>query len=340
MSSENVSSTIAKFAADVRRALAHLSADQIAELTGDLEANITASVADGSPIPEVEEYVNELLSAAGLAVPHSAAVSKYVDVVAIVRSATRGLSPMWWLVRAIATTAVLGSLTSTRPAFGAGFNGIRVADRGYLGLLVFVIALVASVWSGRQEKRWPWPLRVAPAVAVVFVFLGQIGGELKFASAVYNASSVSCAGLGFDSMGRRDFPTEPFPELAGLSLFDADKKVTEWGGGLAWLNLVRGGEVAMSPRAAIVDVGEPFISFSGGGCPSVSVEVVVAESPVTTAPPVAVTTRTSEPMATSSTTVPSSTTYPGFAVESSTTTSIYATDTTAISASATTSPEG
>lgn len=332
MSSENVSSTIAKFAADVRRALGHLSADQIAELTGDLEANITASVADGASIPEVDAYVNELLSAAGLAVPHAVAGSTYVDIVAIIRSATRGLAPMWWLIRAIATTAVLGSLTSTSPAFGPGINGIRVADRGYLGLLTFVIALVASVWGGRQEKRWPWPLRVAPAVAVVFVFLGQIGGELKFASAAHNASSVSCAGLGFDSMGRRDFPTEPFPELAGLSLFDADKKLTEWGRGLVVMNVVTGNEVAMSPRAAIVDVSDPFISFFSGGCPAVSVEVRVAESTPTTVIPIEVTTTTSTPKTTTSTTTSSQTTYPGFAAEGSATTSI--------SASATTSPEG
>jgi hypothetical protein len=339
MSSENVSHSIAKFAADVRRALGHLSADQIAELTGDLEANITASVADGAPIPNVDSYVNELLSAAGLSAPQAASEARFADVVALVRSATHGLAPMWWFVRAIAATAVLGSLTSTSPAFGAGITGIRVADRGYLGLATLVIALVASVWGGRQEKRWPWPLRVAPAVAVVLVFLGQIGGELKFAAAIYNSKSVSCAGLGFDSMGRRDFPTEPFPDLAGLSLFDADKKVTEWGRGFAMIGVVTGGELAMSPRAVIVDASDPFISFFSGGCPTVSVEVRIKESAPSTVLP-AETTTTSTPTTTTSSTTPSQTTYPGFVGESSTTTSTFATDTTVISTSATTSPEG
>jgi hypothetical protein len=305
MSSENVSPSIAKFAADVRRALAHLSADQIAELTGDLEANITASVADGAPIPNVDSYVNELLSAAGLEIPRTKSASKYADMIAIVRIATRGLAPMWWFIRAIAVTIIAGSFTSTMPAFGAGYSGIRVADRGDLGLVVFVGSVLASIWIGRRERRWPSLLSVVPAVIVVVLAMLQVGDEMRYAALVESGSSSQCAGLGFDSYGRRGFPASAFPDILGLSLFDADRKISDWGKGLATMSLEAGGEFAMSPRASIVDVSEPYI-YVAGGCPNISVNVTVAESPVTTALPEVGSTSTIIP----NSAVPSQTTFP------------------------------
>ena len=63
---------IERFAAEVRAALSHLSVEQIAHLTEDLEANVQASVADGRGLPDVETYVKELLSGAGLDIENSA----------------------------------------------------------------------------------------------------------------------------------------------------------------------------------------------------------------------------------------------------------------------------
>ena len=63
---------IERFAAEVRAALSHLSVEQIAHLTEDLEANVQASVDDGRGLPDVETYVKELLSGAGLDIEKSA----------------------------------------------------------------------------------------------------------------------------------------------------------------------------------------------------------------------------------------------------------------------------
>ena len=63
---------IERFAAEVRAALSHLSVEQIAHLTEGLEANVQASVDDGRGLPDVETYVKELLSGAGLDIEKSA----------------------------------------------------------------------------------------------------------------------------------------------------------------------------------------------------------------------------------------------------------------------------
>ena len=63
---------IERFAAEVRAALSHLSVEQIAHLTEGLEANVKASVDDGRGLPDVETYVKELLSGAGLDIDESA----------------------------------------------------------------------------------------------------------------------------------------------------------------------------------------------------------------------------------------------------------------------------
>ena len=63
---------IERFAAEVRAALSHLSVEQIAHLTEGLEANVQASVDDGRGLPDVETYVKELLSGAGLDIENSA----------------------------------------------------------------------------------------------------------------------------------------------------------------------------------------------------------------------------------------------------------------------------
>lgn len=69
---------IERFAAEVRAALSHLSVEQIAHLTEGLEANVKASVDDGRELPDVETYVKELLSGAGLDLEESAGTRSVV----------------------------------------------------------------------------------------------------------------------------------------------------------------------------------------------------------------------------------------------------------------------
>jgi len=273
-----VSPEIAIFAERVRRALGHLSVEQVADLTDGLEANVAASVADGAALPDVDTYVAELLSAAGLAIPDSVDVGrlKIAERIATLKHVLRGLVPMWWLVRAVAATLLIGIITSTDPAWGAGRVMIRVSNNLLLGWVVLVAAIVGSVWAGRMEKRLPAMLRVIPGLVIVALSLSAVGNEFDFAAMMDRPQRLACVELGFDSMGRRRFPTDPLPEFVGMSLYDADQAIMGWGQGMATLTLVRGMELSMSPRARIVRAQPAYIDMSGG-CPTVNVEVEIAE---------------------------------------------------------------
>lgn len=273
-----VSPEIAIFAERVRRALGHLPVEQVADLTDGLEANVAASVADATPLPDVETYVSELLSAAGLAVPASVDVNKLkiAERVAAAKHALRGLLPMWWLVRAAAATLLIGVITSADPAWGAGRVMVRVGDNLLFGWVVLIAAIVGSVWAGRMEKRLPAILRVIPGLVIVALSLSAVGNEFDFAAMMDRPQRLACVELGFDSMGRRRFPTDPFPEFVGMSLYDADQAIATWGQGWATLSLTRGMELAMSPRAKIVRAQPAYIDMSGG-CPTVNVQVEIAE---------------------------------------------------------------
>lgn len=273
-----VSPEIAIFAERVRRALGHLSVEQVADLTDGLEANIAASVADGAALPDVDTYVAELLSAAGLAIPDSVDVGrlKIAERIATLKHVLRGLVPMWWLVRAIAATLLIGIITSTDPAWGTGRVMIHVSNNLLLGWVVLVAAIVGSVWAGRMEKRLPATLRVIPGLVIVALSLSAVGNELDFAAMMDRPQRLACVELGFDSMGRRRFPTDPFPEFVGMSLYDADQAIATWGQGWATLSLTRGMELAMSPRAKIVRAQPAYIDMSGG-CPTVNIQVEIAE---------------------------------------------------------------
>lgn len=301
-----VSPEIASFAERVRRALSHLPVEQVADLTDGLEANVAASVADGTPLPDVEAYVAELLTAAGLEAPAQSDANKvkFTEVVAKLKSGVRGLAPMWWLLRAVAATFLIGVLTSTDPAWGAGRAMVRVGDNLLLGWVVFIATLVVSVWAGRLEKRIPAVARIVPGALVVALSLSAVGNEFDYAAMMKHPQRLACFELGFDSMGRRQFPTEPYPQLVGMSLYDADKAIMEWGGGLAMTHLMRGIEVVNSPRAVIVHA-EPAYIDSSGVCPTINIPIEIAEEPPTTVLPE---TTTVPPTSVSATTTSSSTT--------------------------------
>ena len=278
MSSGNVSPEIAKFAGDVRRALAHLPAGQIAELTGDLEANVTASVADGAQIPDVDAYVTELLSAAGLGLPSPTARNNkktFVKAIAVLRRAVRGLAPMWWLVRAFLFVVIIGELTTNFDVSSAGTRYIAVAGSQWLGIVFLVASIVGSVRWGRSRFVLPsWAEIGLAAVLVVFGAL-TIRDELRTAKLAASAAGYGdyrgqCIGLGYDSMGRIGLPTNPVPDLVGLTSEEADQVILKWGRGVAMLSATFAyptpTEVGVVTRQS-----DPYLV--AGSCPYVSIDV-------------------------------------------------------------------
>ncbi len=238
-----VSPEIAIFAERVRRALGHLSVEQVADLTDGLEANVAASVADGTPLPDVDVYVAELLSAAGIDVtpePIGPFASfrrafEFAERIAspIVRW-SRGLAPMWWVVRAFAITVVLGAWTSRDPAWGGSHTFIAVADRESIGFAVFGLLLVASVWWGRRDTVIPGLIRAVVGVVLVILAYVATNDEFRWANQFASAEARQyCYQQGYDSQGKIGLPKLPPPNMMGMHLREADAAITKWGRGLA-----------------------------------------------------------------------------------------------------------
>jgi hypothetical protein len=278
MSSGNVSPEITKFAGDVRRALAHLPAGQIAELTGDLEANVTASVADGAQIPDVDAYVTELLSAAGLGLPSPTARNNkktFVKAIAVLRRAVRGLAPMWWLVRAFLFVVIIGELTTNFDVSSAGTRYIAVAGSQWLGIVFLVASIVGSVRWGRSRFVLPsWAEIGLAAVLVVFGAL-TIRDELRAAKLAASAAGYGdyrgqCVGLGYDSMGRIGLPTDPVPDLVGLTSEEAGQVIVKWGRGVAMLSATFAYPTP-TEVGVVTEQSDPYLV--AGSCPYVSIDV-------------------------------------------------------------------
>lgn len=302
-----VSPEIAQFAERVRRALSHLPADQVAELTDGLEANMAASVADGTPLPDIDTYVSQLLTAAGLEVPRTSAPDapsrSFVDAVRGVLhkvvTLSHGLAPMWWLLRAFLFVVILGELTTDHDSLTAGTRYVAVGGSDSLGIVLLIVAIVGSVWWGRSHFSLPsWAEIVLSAVLVVF---GTVIIRDELHSAEIAANSVGyngqCTGLGYDSQGRIGFPKTPVPDLVGLSPAEADEAVMEWGRGLVLLNVASFPEPATAEdRSIVVEQDDPYFVASGP-CPYVMIDVRistedVAPSTTSTISPTSTTTST------------------------------------------------
>ena len=302
-----VSPEIAQFAERVRRALSHLPADQVAELTDGLEANMAASVADGTPLPDIDTYVSQLLTAAGLEVPRTSAPDapsrSFVDAVRGVLhkvvTLSHGLAPMWWLLRAFLFVVILGQLTTDHDSLTAGTRYVAVGGSDSLGIVLLIVAIVGSVWWGRSRSTLPsWAEIVLAAVLVVFGTV-IIRDELHSAEIAANLVGYNgqCTGLGYDSQGRIGFPKAPIPDLVGLSPAEADEAVMEWGRGLAMVKPTSLPEpVTVGDQQVVVEQSDPYFVASGP-CPYVMIDVRisaedVASSTTTTMSPTSTTTST------------------------------------------------
>lgn len=175
----------ATYAENVRREMRDLPADTVADLTDGLEADIAASLADGAELPPAADYARDLMRAAGIE-PTDAGAGGIAT--RIVRTAERnlqrltrrahGLEPAWWVFRAWVLMQLLGFLVSSvdSPYWFLGQWGGEGASNGFVGVIFFVIFLVASVRMGRDG----WLLK-GRGTKVVSTALGVIAVAVMFA---------------------------------------------------------------------------------------------------------------------------------------------------------------
>lgn len=319
-----VSPEIAIFAERVRRALGYLSVEQVADLTDGLEANVAASVADGTPLPDVDVYVAELLSAAGIEAtpepkgPFTSFRRAYEFAERIVSPIvrwSRGLAPMWWIVRAFALTVILGAWTSRDPAWGGSHTFVAVADRESIGLVVFVLLLLASVWWGRRGAVVPGSIRVVAGVALLIFAFVATDDEFRWANQFASVEARQyCYQRGYDSQGKIGLPKLPPPNLVGMDLRNADAAVAKWGRGVAvisgsWDPTIydpNGSALVDETNAVVVEQQAPALVT--GTCAYIEIPVRFEAVPPTTVLPGST---TSSSTTSSSTTVTSPSTVPG-----------------------------
>ena len=244
---------IERFAAEVRAALSHLSVEQIAHLTEGLEANVQASVDDGRGLPDVETYVKELLSGAGLDIEKSAGTHGVFRWIRAFINATvnwfRGLNGQIRLLVGIVAFIALTVFTT---------------DNWTVAVVVVAVILIsvsrAPLPEGRQRNK-----SIAVGLAISFAVLGWalVSGEDQNYDP-YGSVKTYCPG---DSNleERIAFPTKDVPNLVGKTWDVATAEARLWWAGGVELEAVnpevfQGTGVSMTEGLFIVSQqGDPVL---------------------------------------------------------------------------------
>ena len=210
---------IERFAAEVRAALSHLSVEQIAHLTEGLEANVQASVDDGRGLPDVETYVKELLSGAGLDIEKSAGTHGVFRWIRAFINATvnwfRGLNSLLRLLVGIVAFIALTVFTT---------------DNWTVAVVVVAVILISvsrvPLPEARQRNK-----SIAVGLAISFAVLGWalVSGEDQNYDP-YGSVKTYCPG---DSNleERIAFPTKDVPNLVGKTWDVATAEARLWWAG-------------------------------------------------------------------------------------------------------------
>ena len=244
---------IERFAAEVRAALSHLSVEQIAHLTEGLEANVQASVDDGRGLPDVETYVKELLSGAGLDIEKSAGTHGVFRWIRAFINATvnwfRGLNSLLRLLVGIVAFIALTVFTT---------------DNWTVAVVVVAVILISvsrvPLPEARQRNK-----SIAVGLAISFAVLGWalVSGEDQNYDP-YGSVKTYCPG---DSNleERIAFPTKDVPNLVGKTWDVATAEARLWCAGGVELEAVnpevfQGTGVSMTEGLFIVSQqGDPVL---------------------------------------------------------------------------------
>lgn len=240
MNKEEISThEITRFVTEVRTLLQHLDSDLVTELTSDLEANISLSVADGEQIPNAHDYVQELLSAAGLEVPSLGKRSRSSNFLKRMSQQLRGLAPMWWLLRAffavVVLTTITGGISSTQIS---RFPLLRVLGSPWTGFVLFGLLLWGSVSLGRRQL--PKRTRTSEIFGVIFLVVG-IALTYLVADRNYEHSrdwlsqqDVFCSSINLNWRSEviEDLPNfTQLPNVVGMVAPEAETAIYEWSDG-------------------------------------------------------------------------------------------------------------
>jgi len=243
---------IERFAAEVRAALSHLSVEQIAHLTEGLEANVQASVDDGRGLPDVETYVKELLSGAGLDIEKSAGTHGVFRWIRAFINATvnwfRGLNSLLRLLVGIVAFIALTVFTT---------------DNWTVAVVVVAVILISvsrvPLPEARQRNK-----SIAVGLAISFAVLGWalVSGEDQNYDP-YGSVKTYCPG---DSNleERIAFPTKDVPNLVGKTWDVATAEARLWWAGGVELEAVNpevfeGTGGPMMERFIVGQQGDPVL---------------------------------------------------------------------------------
>jgi hypothetical protein len=264
---EGTAQSISRFVDAVRAQLDDLSDEEVIELTGGLEADLTDALAEEGATPaerygDPVEYARELRSAAGLP-PRRSSPSRagggpawsavgpqqrYQDAVRSleqqpwwpsVRDFLVVLRPAWWVLRAwVAVQLVMLSTVGSDVPGMLGGTGDGVIRGGWPGFLLLLVAVVISVQLGRRTplpQHWQRRLVLIGNVFAVLVLLPVISSTQ---SSRYNegyavTSSPSRGGSGLVSNGNTVTNIFPYDgagnPLTGVQLYDQDGQPLEIG---------------------------------------------------------------------------------------------------------------
>ena len=238
---------IERFAAEVRAALSHLSVEQIAHLTEDLEANVQASVDDGRGLPDVETYVEELLSGAGLDIEKSAGTHGVFRWIRAFINATmnwfRGLNGQ---IRLLVGVVAFFALT------------VFTTDHWTIAVVVVAVILISVSRAPLSEDRW----KIKSIAVGLVVSCAVLGVALVVADADSNPDPYDSVKTYCPSDSNLEeriaFPTKDVPNLVGKTWDVATAEARLW-----WA-----GEVFLEPMNPDVFEGPGgTIVFEGTGGP-------------------------------------------------------------------------
>ena len=210
---------IERFAAEVRAALSHLSVEQIAHLTEGLEANVKASVDDGRGLPDVETYVKELLSGAGLDIEKSAGTHGVFRWIRAFINATvnwfRGLNGQ---IRLLVGVVAFFALT------------VFTTDNWTIAVVVVAVILISVSRAPLSEDRWKIK-SIAVGLAISFAVLGWVlvSGEDQNYDPYDYATTYCASDSNLDY--RIAFPTTDVPNLVGKTWGVASAEARLWWAG-------------------------------------------------------------------------------------------------------------
>ena len=246
---------IERFATEVRAALSHLSVEQIAHLTEGLEANVQASVDDGRGLPDVETYVKELLSGAGLDIEKSAGTHGVVSWIrAFIKPLLnwfRGLNSLLRLVVGIVAFIALTVFTT---------------DNWTVAVVVVAVILISvsrvPLPKDRQRNKF-----IAAGLAISCAVLGVaiVVADADSNPDSYDYDSVKTYCPGDSNLEERiAFPTKDVPNLVGKTWDVAAAEARLWWAGGVELEPINpevfeGTGVSMMERFIVGQQGDPVL---------------------------------------------------------------------------------